>query len=316
MSTPCAVVALGGNALLRRGEPLEAPRQEQAARTAAEHLARAASGRQLVITHGNGPQVGLLALMSRMSAEGETYPLDVLDAESEGQIGYVLALELDNALPDRQAVAVVTRVVVDEHDPAFTAPAKPIGPVLPATRARVLADRHGWTLAADGDGSRRVVASPEPRRIVELPAIAALVGSGFLVLCVGGGGIPVVAGEGGRLRGVEAVVDKDLASALLAAELGADTLVLATDVDAVYDGWGTADACPIRRTSPVELRAREFAPGSMRPKVEAVCRFVERTGGRGAIGALDELDALVAGAGGTQVLPATSSMSPPERTRS
>ena len=298
-----AVVALGGNALLRRGEPLDAASQAHAARTAARLLARASSAHQLVVTHGNGPQVGLLALMSDAYTEVAPYPLDVLGSETVGQIGYVLELELDNAIDHQETVAVLTRVVVDASDPAFGAPTKFIGPVYEESEARSLADRHGWTVHPDGHGWRRVVPSPEPQRIVQLPAIEHLVDAGFLVICTGGGGIPVVEDGDGRHKGVEAVIDKDLASALLASELGVRTLVLATDVDAVYDGYGTPAQRPIVRATPAGLRAHDYAEGSMGPKVEAVCRFVERTGGRGVIGSLEQIDQLLSGLTGTQVLP-------------
>jgi carbamate kinase len=302
-SRPRAVVALGGNALLRRGEPLEAANQTRAARAAARVLARVAPTHQLVVTHGNGPQVGLLALMSEAFTDTAPYPLDVLGSETEGQIGYVLELELDNAIDDQDTVAVLTRVVVDAHDPAFRAPSKFIGPMYSATVAQSAAETHGWTVKPDGDGWRRVVPSPQPRRIVQLHAIERLVEAGFLVICTGGGGIPVVEGPGGNYRGVEAVIDKDLASALLATNLGVETLVLATDVDAVYDGYGTAAQRPISRATPSGLSAHHFPAGSMAPKVEAVCRFVEHTGGRGVIGSLAEIDDLLRGRAGTQVLP-------------
>ena len=295
-------MALGGNALLRRGQPLEAVYQAGAARSAARLLARVSSTHQLVITHGNGPQVGLLALMSDAYTETARYPLDVLGSETEGQIGYVLELALDNAIPDQETVTVLTRVVVDERDPAFLQPSKFIGPVYSESQAGALAEKHGWTVKRDGDDWRRVVASPQPRRIVQLRAIERLVDAGFLVVCTGGGGIPVVEDTAGQ-RGVEAVIDKDLASSLLANELGVETLVLATDVAAVYDKYGMPGQRPIMRATPEGLRAHEFAPGSMGPKVDAVCRFVERTGARAAIGSLDEIDDLLAGHGGTQVLP-------------
>ena len=297
---PRAVVALGGNALLRRGEPLAAASQARAARAAAGALARVRS-HQLVITHGNGPQVGLLALMSDAYRDVPPYPLDVLDSETEGQIGYVLELELDNAMPSRETVTVLTRVVVDADDPAFSAPSKFVGPVYSEGEARSLAEQHGWSVARDGDAWRRVVASPEPRRIVQLHAIERLIEDGFLVVCTGGGGIPVVEDADGRQSGVEAVIDKDLASALLASALGVDTLVLATDVDAVYEDYGTPEQRPIADATPATLRAQRFAAGSMGPKVEAVCRFVERTGGRGVIGSLTEIGALLDGRAGTQV---------------
>ncbi len=301
--SPRAVIALGGNALLRRGEPLEAENQARAARAAAALLAHVASGHQLIVTHGNGPQVGLLALMSDAYRDTAPYPLDVLGSETEGQIGYVLELELDNAIADQATVAVLTRVVVDTNDPAFSAPSKFIGPVYSESAAKALAQQHGWTVKPDGESWRRVVPSPEPCRIVQLGAIERLVEAGFLVVCTGGGGIPVVEDCLGHQRGVEAVIDKDLASALLAGDLGVETLVLATDVDAVYEDYDTPAQRSIATATPAELRAHDFAAGSMGPKVEAVCRFVERTGGRGVIGSLDEIDRLLAGRAGTQVLP-------------
>jgi carbamate kinase len=296
-----AVVALGGNALLRRGEPLEAANQARAARDAARVLARASLTHQLVVTHGNGPQVGLLALMSDAYSEVEPYPLDVLDAETAGQIGYVLERQLDNCIDHQDTVTLITRVVVDAEDPAFGSPSKFIGPVYTWTEASEVADRHGWTVTRDGEGWRRVVPSPEPRRIVELGAIEHLVGAGYLVVCAGGGGVPVVEDGQGRYRGAEAVIDKDLASSLLAVDLRVDNLVLATDVDAVYDGYGLAEQLPIAHATPAALRAREFPAGSMGPKVEAACRFVERTGGSAAIGSLRQVEEMLDGRAGTQV---------------
>jgi carbamate kinase len=303
MRVPRAVIALGGNALLRRGEPLEADAQARAARAAAGLLARVASAHGLVITHGNGPQVGLLALMSDAYTGTAPYPLDVLGSETEGQIGYVLELELANAIPKQETVAVLTRVVVDAADPAFSDPSKFIGPVYSESVARSLASRHGWTVKPDGDSWRRVVPSPRPQRIVQLRAIERLVDAGFLVVCAGGGGIPVVQDRHGHQRGVEAVIDKDLASALLAIDLRVDTLVLATDVDGVYSGYGTPAQRPSVRATPLGLRSHAFAPGSMGPKVEAASHFVERTGARAVIGSLDQVDALLGGRAGTQVLP-------------
>jgi carbamate kinase len=300
---PRAVVALGGNALLRRGQPLDADTQARAARAAADLLARVCSANRLVVTHGNGPQVGLLALMNDAYTETAPYPLDVLGSETEGQIGYVLELELDNAIPEQETVAVLTRVVVDAADPAFSAPSKFIGPVYSESDARSLAERHDWAVKPDGQNWRRVVPSPRPQRIVQLRAIERLVDAGFLVVCTGGGGIPVVENGRGHYRGVEAVIDKDLASALLAIDLRVDTLVLATDVQAVYSDYGSPAQRPIARTTPRGLRSHEFAPGSMGPKVEAVCHFVERTGARAVIGSLDQIDELLSGRAGTQVLP-------------
>jgi carbamate kinase len=310
---PRAVVALGGNALLRRGEPLEAETQAHAARAAAALLARASSASRLVITHGNGPQVGLLALMSAAYTETAPYPLDVLGSETEGQIGYELELELDNAMPGRETVTVLTRVVVDADDPAFSAPSKFIGPVYSQSEARALAERHGWTVKPDGDKWRRVVPSPRPQRIVQLRAIELLVDADFLVVCTGGGGIPVVEDRWGRQSGVEAVIDKDLASALLAIELRAEILVLATDVEAVYRDYGTPAQQPIAHATPLSLRSHEFAAGSMAPKVDAACHFVERTGGRAVIGSLDRINELLSGRAGTQVLATDPGLQRPER---
>ena len=301
-ASPLVVVALGGNALLRRGEPATAPNQQRAARAVAAVLAPVSERARLVVTHGNGPQVGLLALKEDAYGDGEPYPLDVLDAESGGQIGYVIELELDNAIDHQDTVTVITRVLVDADDPAFGDPTKFIGPVYDEQRAKALAAERGWVVKPDGEHWRRVVASPDPQQVIQLEAIRRLVDGGFLVVCVGGGGVPVVAAGTGH-AGVEAVIDKDLASALLAIGLGADVLVLATDVDAVYSGWGTPEQRAVRSATPAELREATFAAGSMGPKVEAVCRFVEATGGRAAIGQLSELAELADGTAGTQIAP-------------
>jgi carbamate kinase len=298
---PRAVVALGGNALLRRGEPLEAANQAQAARDAARILGEASLSHQLIVTHGNGPQVGLLALMGDAYTGTAPYPLDVLDAETAGQIGYVLEMQLDNFIDHQDTVTVITRVVVDERDPAFASPSKFIGPVYTEAQARAAAAEHGWAVKPDGDRWRRVVPSPQPRRIVQLGAIERLVEAGFLVVCAGGGGVPVLEDGDGHHRGVEAVIDKDLASSLLATELAVDTLVLATDVDAIYDGYGTDEQRPIVRATPAALREHDFPAGSMGPKVDAVCRFVESTGGRAVVGSLSDVLEMLEGRAGTQV---------------
>ncbi len=295
------VVALGGNALLRRGERLEADAQHRAARAAARLLAPVARRHQLVVTHGNGPQVGLLALMGDAYTGVDPYPLDVLGAETEGQIGYVIEMELDNVIHHQDTVAVVTRTEVSADDPAFSDPTKFIGPVYEEAEARRLADEWGWTVRSDGESWRRVVPSPEPVSIVQLPAIRRLIDGGWLVVCAGGGGVPVVRTANGDHEGVEAVIDKDLATSLLASDLGADILVLATDVDAVYTGWGTPQQAALGHVSAAALRDGDFPAGSMGPKVEAVCRFVERGGARAAIGSLDDIEGLVAGTAGTQV---------------
>jgi carbamate kinase len=269
-------------------------------------LANVAAHHDIVVTHGNGPQVGLLALQSEAYHGVRPYPLDVLDAESEGMIGYLLEEELRNVLPGREVATLLTQVVVDPADPAFAHPTKPIGPVYEASTAQRLAAERGWTVGLDGADWRRLVPAPAPRLIIELAAIRLLVEAGVLVICVGGGGIPVVQDRAGGLRGVEAVIDKDLASALLATQLGADRLLLLTDVPYVERDWRTPTARPIQRATPADLRALTFAAGSMGPKVEAACRFVEATGRVAAIGALTEADAVLRGAAGTQVAPATS----------
>jgi carbamate kinase len=306
------VVALGGNALLRRGEPAEAEIQRGNVLAAGAALASAASEHDLVITHGNGPQVGLLALEGEAYHDVKPYPLDVLVAETQGMIGYLLAQSLQNELHDRDVVTVGTQVLVAADDPAFTAPSKPIGPVYGELEARRLANERGWTVAPDGDFYRRVVPSPEPVGIVELTAIELLIAHGAVVICAGGGGVPVVRTRAG-LRGVEAVVDKDLTAAVLAEEVEADRLVLATDVPFVEQAFGTPYSMAIPLATPEELRGQRFAAGSMRPKVEAACRFVERTGGEAVIGALSEIKALTEGIAGTLVVPQPGR--PPRRAR-
>jgi carbamate kinase len=297
------VVALGGNALLRRGEPLDAAVQRANVKVAAEAIAGLARHHRVVVTHGNGPQVGLLALQNEAYRETDPYPLDVLGAESEGMIGYLLEQELGHHLPPDRLATLLTQVVVDPADPAFEHPTKFVGPVFDADRARALAAERGWSIAPDGEGWRRVVASPEPKSIVEIELIRLLVAQRVLVICAGGGGIPVVVdAERGGVRGVEAVIDKDLSACLLAQQLGVSALLLLTDVPAVVDGWGTPDARPIGAVTPEALRSRPaFAAGSMGPKVDAVCRFVEGGGRLGAIGALADAAEILRGRAGTRV---------------
>lgn len=302
------VVALGGNALLRRGEVPTADTQRRRAAEAMAAIADLAQVHDVVVTHGNGPQVGLLALQAAAYEDVPPYPLDVLGAETEGMIGYVLEQELENRLPGRAIATVLTQVVVDGDDPAFRRPTKPIGPIYTRAEAERLAAERGWVVAADGSHFRRVVPSPDPQRIVELAAIRKLVESGTVVVCTGGGGIPVVEDSRGLLHGVEAVIDKDLASALLAEQLGAHALVIVTDVDAVYRDWGTPDQAAIRRASPQALAQTEFAEGSMGPKVRAACQFVERTGGIAAIGSIADTPALVRGDAGTTVTRETTGL--------
>ena len=301
------VVALGGNALLRRGEPLTADNQRANARNACRHLAPVALAHELVISHGNGPQVGLLALQSSSYKAVEAYPLDVLGSQTEGMIGYVLQQELGNELPlERRLATLLTQIEVDPADPAFGNPTKPIGPVYTEAEAAALATEKGWAFKPDGTSMRRVVPSPQPRQIFGVDSIRRLLEHDCVVICAGGGGIPVMYTDepvpaGRRLVGVEAVIDKDLASALLAAALGADVLAIVTDVDAVYSDWGTPRQAAIRRASPEALGRTEFADGSMGPKVRAACSFVEQTGGLAAIGSIEDTAALVRGEAGTVV---------------
>jgi carbamate kinase len=303
------VVALGGNALLRRGQPLTADNQRDNARVACRSLAPLAAEHDLVISHGNGPQVGLLALQSSAYKEVDPYPLDLLGSQTEGMIGYVIQQELGNEMPaDRRLATLLTQIEVDPADPAFGDPTKPIGPVYDEAEAGALAEEKGWAFRPDGDKMRRVVPSPLPKQIYGIEPIEWMLDNHCVVICAGGGGIPVMYTDdpvpaGRRLVGVEAVIDKDLASALLAEELDADLLAIVTDVDAVYTGWGTPEQATIRRASPQALAGMDFAAGSMGPKVSAACSFVERTGRTAVIGSIDDTPALVAGRSGTVVTP-------------
>lgn len=298
------VAALGGNALLERDEPPESDIQEAHVVKAVEALAPLARDHGLVITHGNGPQVGLLALESAHDlALSHPYPFDVLGAQTQGMIGYWLVQALQNALPRSTAACVISRTLVHADDPAFANPTKFVGPVYDAAQASKVAADYGWEIRKDGDRWRRVVPSPEPAEVLDLTLIRQLAASGVIVICAGGGGVPVTRELTGALRGVEAVVDKDLTAALLAQEMDADALLLLTDVAAVQDGYGTPAAKPIHQATPAELRARSFPAGSMGPKIEAVCRFVERTGKMAAIGQLADAQALLDRKAGTVVTP-------------
>jgi len=299
------VAALGGNALLRRGEPLDVWTQRRNVAAAVDAVVSLAREHQVVVTHGNGPQVGLLALQAEAYLDAEPYPLDVLGAESEGMIGYLLEQGLHGRLGDTPTGTLLTEVLVDPHDPAFAAPSKPIGPVYDQATAERLARERDWSVAPDGFGWRRVVASPEPERIIELASIRTLIAAGVLVICAGGGGIPVVADGAGGLRGVDAVIDKDLSAALLASELGADALLLLTDVACVERDHGTPFARPIHEAYAGELDPGDFPAGSMRPKIEAARRFVKNTEGFAAIGALADAARILNGEAGTRVLAGT-----------
>jgi carbamate kinase len=295
------VVALGGNALLRRGEPLDVETQRHNIAAAAAVIAELSKDHQLVVTHGNGPQVGLLALQTAAYAGTAPYPLDVLDAESEGMIGYLLEQAIGNALPGRDVAMLLTQVVVAHDDPAFRSPTKPIGPVYTEAEGKRLAHDNDWTVAPDGAGWRRVVASPRPIDIVEFTTIETLLEADTVVVCVGGGGIPVTFDHDGSLQGVEAVIDKDASSALLASRLGADCLLLLTDVDGVSLDWGTPTARVVRRADPAALPTESFAAGSMGPKVAAACRFATETRGAAVIANLPDAAAALAGIRGTTI---------------
>lgn len=305
------VIALGGNALLQRGQPMTAENQRANIRLAAERIAKVAPGNQLVIAHGNGPQVGLLALQAAAYFEADAsvapYPLDVLGAQTDAMIGYVIEQELGNVLPAEQPLAtLLTMIEVDPADPAFANPTKPIGPVYDRATAEKLAAEGGWSIAADGEKFRRVVASPKPKRIFEIRPIRMLVEAGVIVVCAGGGGIPTMFDADGKLQGVEAVIDKDLAAALLAEQLGADLLVIATDVDGVYLDWGTPEQRRLGAVTAEQIENLDLPAGSMGPKVAAACGFARATGNDAVIGSLADIDRIVAGAAGTRVRPSSS----------
>ena len=298
------VVALGGNALLKRSEPMTAEIQRKNVRIAAKSLAPLVEYHNLVLAHGNGPQVGLLALQAAAYKDVEAYPLDVLGAQTEGMIGYMIEQELGNLLPFEKPLAtVLTMVEVDPNDPAFSNPTKFVGPQYSREAADRLEAEKGWMFKIDGDLWRRVVASPEPKQIFELDPIKWLIEKGTVVICAGGGGIPTAyLPDGTRtLVGSEAVIDKDLASALLARELGADLYIMATDAPGVYAEWGTPNQRLLKDVTPDELEGYEFAAGSMGPKVVAATRFARSTGNRAAIGSLEDIEAIVAGTAGTSV---------------
>jgi carbamate kinase len=299
------VIALGGNALLERGEPAEAPIQQGHVRQAAQALAPLIAEHEVIICHGNGPQAGILAAESESDpALSLPYPLDVIGAQTQGMIGYWLVRELHNAGAAKPVVAVITQAVVNAADPAFAAPTKFIGPGYEHARAQALAGRRGWRMSQDGRAWRRVVPSPEPERLVELPVIRMLLAQGIVVVCGGGGGVPVVAArDTGRLTGVSAVVDKDLTAALIAARLKADRFLVLTDVPAVMRDWGTPAAAPIDTLDLAALHSMRFPAGSMGPKIEACARFVRATGRPAAIGSLRDAAALLNGTAGTTITP-------------
>ena len=298
------VVALGGNALLRRGDKPDADIQIANVQLAAAQLAKLANEHELIITHGNGPQVGVLALESANDERlSRAYPLDTLGAETQGMIGYWLLQAMQNALPGRQVATMVCQTLVLSGDPAFANPTKFVGEVYDEATAKRIARERGWVVKADGEHFRRVVGSPAPQRVIETRLIRNLVNSGAVVICAGGGGVPVIRNEKGQLQGAEAVIDKDLTAAVLAEDLEADALIILTDVDGVYEGYGTAQARMVKRATPMRLREMGLPAGSMGPKVEAACRFVELTGDMAAIGRLEDALDIIAGHSGTIVTP-------------
>ncbi len=296
------VVALGGNALLRRGEPLTAENQRENVKIACEQIAKIYPNNELVIAHGNGPQVGLLALQGAAYTEVPTYPLDVLGAETVGMIGYMIQQELGNLVSAETPLAtILTQVEVDTKDPAFANPTKPIGPVYDEAEAQALAKAKNWSIAPDGDKFRRVVPSPLPKKIFEIKPIKWLLEKGSIVICAGGGGIPTYFDQDGHLRGVEAVIDKDLCSALLADEVKADMLIIATDVSATFVDWGKPSQKAIAKAHPDVLEEMGFAAGSMGPKVQAAMNFARASGKEAVIGSLADIVDIAAGKAGTRV---------------
>lgn len=273
-------------------------------RMACQQIAKVLPGNELIITHGNGPQVGLIALQQNAYTDVPMYPLDAIGAESVGMIGYMIARELTNVVPRSITVTnVLTQTEIDPNDPAFKQPTKPIGPIYTKEEAERLSQTNGWTMASDNDKFRRVVASPNPQRILGLSALKTLIENGHLVVCCGGGGVPVYFDQKGQLIGAEAVIDKDLASSLLAISVDADLFVIATDVEGVYTDWGKPSQSLIRQIDVTSLRKLTFARGSMAPKVEAACRFVGKTGKTAIIGALDQIEKIIDGEKGTQIHP-------------
>ncbi len=300
MTKQTVVVALGGNALLRRGEPLEAEVQRRNIEIAVKTIAEIAKEYNVVLVHGNGPQVGLLALQGLEYKKVAPYPLDVLGSETQGMIGYMLMQEFQNQIPGINASCLLTQMTVDPNDPAFADPTKPIGPIYEEEEARELAAKYHWTIKPDGQHFRRVVPSPQPTGIIEHEAITKLIDEGHLVICTGGGGIPVKR-EGDKLVGVEAVIDKDMSAAFLAKQLEADALLILTDADAVYLDWGKPTQHALRSTTPNELMQYEFDAGSMGPKIEASCEFIKQGGTVVGIGSLEDGLRILQGTAGTNI---------------
>lgn len=296
------VIALGGNALLQRGEVLSADNQYRSIALIADAIGKLAKRYRIAIVHGNGPQVGLLALQNLAYSDVPPYPLDILVAESQGMIGYMLSQQLSAVHPGQPVSTLLTRVLVDRNDPDYRQPSKFIGPVYPPSQQQTLEEKYGWTMKMDGKYLRRVVPSPEPKKILDIEAINVLLAKNHVVICNGGGGVPMIESDSG-LVGSEAVIDKDLASALLAEALSADHLVILTDADAVYEHWGTPQQRAIRSATVAELAPLAVADGAMGPKITAVSRFVQRSGNVAHIGALKDIESVLAGRAGTLITP-------------
>ncbi|CAM2988949.1 carbamate kinase [Vibrio mytili] len=301
MKKQTVVVALGGNALLRRGQPLEADVQRQNIEVAVKTISEIAQEYNVVLVHGNGPQVGLLALQGLEYKKVAPYPLDVLGSETQGMIGYMLMQEFKNQLPNVNVTCMLTQMTVDPKDPAFIDPTKPIGPVYEEAEAREMAEKYHWVIKPDGKHFRRVVPSPQPTGIIEHEAITKLIDEGHLVICTGGGGIPVKR-ENGKLVGVEAVIDKDMSAAFLAKQIDAEALLILTDADAVYLDWGQPTQHALRSTTPSELAQYQFDEGSMGPKIEASCEFIKQGGKVVGIGSLEDGLQILRGTAGTNIL--------------
>nr|WP_154324473.1 carbamate kinase [Pantoea sp. 201603H] len=303
MTKPLLVIALGGNALLKRKEPLEANIQYRNVQQAAQMIATLATQWRIIVVHGNGPQVGLLALQNSAYEAVSPYPLDVLVAETQGMIGYMLQQALNNLLPQHPITTLLTQVEVNRQDPAFLNPTKYIGPLYPVDRGREVGEQMGWTMKLDGQHMRRVVPSPQPLRIIENDAIMTLLKEDHLIICNGGGGIPVERDAAGMLMGVQAVIDKDLSAALLARQIKADALLILTDADAVYRDWGTAAQQALTQVTPNDLQEMTFDAGSMGPKITAACDFVTHCHGIAGIGSLEDASNILSGGKGTRICP-------------
>ena len=295
------VIALGGNAILQRGQMLTAENQRLNVRKAVEQLSPLIdAGHQIVLTHGSGPQIGLLSLQNFAYKPNQMYPLDVLDAEVSGMIGYVIGQELYNARSDHPQIAtLLTQIEVDWDDPAFETPSKPIGPFMQKAEAERLSAQYNWQIVEDKGQWRRAVASPFPRRVIEADIIRMMVKNGIIVICAGGGGVPVVRDQNGDLIGIEAVIDKDHASALVAKNVNADQLLLLTDVEGVYENWGADDQCLVAEMNPVDADASRYPAGSMGPKIAAASSFGKISGKSAVIGSINYIPEILAGKSGT-----------------